>query len=514
MSLSIAPGIARPRPGAIYWTGLGLFALLLVLLAAHAIGVLLDFRSALLSPFERDYGEGIVWQQAALMLGPRMYPMGQELPFIVFHYPPVYHLLVRAVSRFTPDMLMAGRAVSELAALAVVPLVAGLVMLSTPRVPGRRRGLPVLVAVAAGLLALCLHAVRDWGMVMRVDMVAIALGLAGVLVAAWADGRLWGTTAGLLLCVAAVYTKQTQLPAGLAIFCVLVVRWPAATLGAAAIAGAVGLGVLYVLQERTGGGFLHNIISYNINRYSIRHAYWVFWPERTSLPFMALMVVAGAWTLWRLWGLQAPGFRWRQVVHMVRGLDRAQATRLLVLAHFGLATLMLFTIFKSGGSFNYLLDWLCVGCVLLGVFVSDLLATRTGFLAVTAVLVLAMLVQPLRLLPDRFPQGELDRLAELEQRIAAAPLPVASENMTLLMRAGKSVVYEPSIAAELAEVGRWDERPLIEMIWRHGFAFMITTDNTSRSTPAVEAAMHEAYPRVEQVGPKLFFNYPADPPRP
>ena len=50
------------------------------------------------------------------------------------------------------------------------------------------------------------------------------------------------------------------------------------------------------------------------------------------------------------------------------------------------------------------------------------------------------------------------------------------------------------------------------MIRRGDFAFMITTDNavggTARRTPAVDAAMRAAYPRVEQVSPKLWFNLP------
>ena len=34
-----------------------------------------------------DYGEGIVWQQALLIPGPRMYGQIDHLPFLVFHYP-------------------------------------------------------------------------------------------------------------------------------------------------------------------------------------------------------------------------------------------------------------------------------------------------------------------------------------------------------------------------------------------------------------------------------------------
>ena len=67
---------------------------------------------ALAYPFGLDYGEGIVWQQAMLIPGPQMYGPIDHLPFIVFHYPPVYHLASRAVMALGVDPLAAGRMVS------------------------------------------------------------------------------------------------------------------------------------------------------------------------------------------------------------------------------------------------------------------------------------------------------------------------------------------------------------------------------------------------------------------
>ena len=92
------------------------------------------------------------------------------------------------------------------------------------------------------------------------------------------------------------------------------------------------------------------------------------------------------------------------------------------------------------------------------------------------------------------------------RRIAAAEKPVASEDMTLLMRAGKPVIFEPAIVTELASLGRWDEGPLVNMIRSGGFAFMITTENAPggsfHRTPAVDAAMREAYPKWSSLAPE------------
>ena len=486
------------------WIAPVTLGVLLGILGIDALGACLDFVAAIRYPYELDYGEGVVWLQTTLIPGPRMYAAPQGLPFIVFHYPPLYYFLTRAASWFMPDLLAAGRLVSAIAAMAIVPLVASLVLLAAPSPAGRRR-MHVAVAVAAGLLALGLHAVRSSGLLMRVDMVAVALGLAGVLVAAWADGAVRGTACALLLCLAAVYCKQTQLPAGIAVFVVTLLRRPRTAIAAAAVPLAIGLAALGLLEWLTGGGFLQNIIAANVNRFGWQYALLVLPFERTSLPSMAVMLLA-AWSILR--GLMEPGRSLAQ-----RLADRTSAARAMLLLHFALAVLMLPALFKSGSSFNYLLDCFCVGCVLIGVWLCDLTGTGRQFALTAAVLMVAALFLPFRQLLDRVPQAELAAQDALVQRIADADKPVASEDVALLMRAGKPVIFEPAIATELASVGRWDEAPLLAMIARGDFAFMITIGSSpngpSRRTPAVEAAMQRAYPRLEQADPLHWLHLPA-----
>jgi hypothetical protein len=497
------------------WIGPVLLGVLLALLSVHAAGVFFDFMASIRYPFEWNYGEGIVWQQAVLIPGPRMYSNSQDLPFIVFHYPPLYHLLARAALSIQPDFLSAGRLVSSLSTGLIAISVAGLVWISA-RCPGRPIARAVFaIALAAGLLVLCLHAVRNWGMLMRVDMAAIALGMMGLVVGAWANGRFGGTVIALLLCVASLFTKQTQLPVGAAVLLVALLRNPCGALCAAALAGIFGLGALGLMQGLTEGGFLHNIVGYNINSLSPRHAYWVFWPERSSFLFMALMLTAGGATLLGLFHQRPTDPRLPAIGQLLlrfRLADRAMTARAMLLVYFALASLMLFTALKSGADFNYLLDWLCVGCVLIGVLLSDLVGTGWRFSLVTALLILGVLNLPFREIPDRIPQQQLDPQAALVDRIAAAEKPVASEDMTLLMRAGKPVIFEPVIATELASLGRWDQGPLVNMIRSGGFAFMITTENTPggspRRTPAVDAAMREGCPRVERFGSGLWLHLP------
>jgi hypothetical protein len=488
-----------PRAGArnSAWLRLAPTAVLLFALGLHATGVVLDFRAAIRYPFGMDYGEGIVWQQALLIPGPHMYGASQSLPFIVFHYPPIYYFLVRAVRWIEPNFLAAGRLVSAVSALLIAVAAATLV-----RIASNRRNLSgeFAVAVATGLLILCLDPVRNWGSWMRVDAAAVALGMMGLVVAARADGRFAGVAAALLLCVAAVFTKQTQLPVGIAIFTIALLRNPRGALAAAAVAGAIGLGALCLLEIVTNGGFLDNIVGCNINRYALKYAIGTLGVERASLPFMGLMLVAAGTTVASL----CRALCGRRFLARFRAADRATALRATLLVHFVLASLMLFTLAKSGSSTNYLLDWLCVGGVLVGIALSDLATSERWFFGATTLLILAVLSLPIREIPDQFPPELLDQQAGLVARIAAADKPVASEDMVLLMLAGRPVVFEPAIVTELAAVGRWNEAPLVDMIRTHGFAFMITTDDTlggsRRRSAAVDAAMRAAYPHVTQIG--------------
>ena len=367
----------------------------------------------------------------------------------------------------------------------------------------------------AGMLALCLHAVRTWGLVMRVDMVAVALSLMGVLLAARANGRVPGTTLGLLLCVAALFTKQTQWPALLAVLFVVGLRRPRKAFIAAVLALGLGAVALGALELVTGGGFLQNVIGFELGRLSVTAAIDALSPERSSAPFMALMVVAAFVLALGLWKQRAPGPRlraMRQLVLIIRLLDPTMAARALLLLYFGLSTLMLVVLFQPGSGFNNLLDWLCVGTVLLGVMMCDLLHNLGRFLVVAAVVLVGVMLLPFRQMPDRVSMSDLERQTRLVERIAAVDAPVASEELVLLMRAGKPVVFDPPLVTARAASGTWNEAPLVSMVRSGAFAFMVTLDNTqggsARRSPAMDAAMREAYPTLERVGARLWFHLP------
>jgi hypothetical protein len=462
-----------------------------------------------------DYGEGIVWQQALLIPGPRMYGQIDHLPFIVFHYPPVYHLVSRAVMAFGVDPLAAGRIVS-LAATAII--VTSIAWLIAAELAGRVGRSAVLIgAVTGALLALSLEPVEMWFDRMRVDMLAIALAFLGVVFAVRAERQPAWLALAMPAFVLSIYTRQTELAApASALLVLLLVRPRAAIL--AGIGGAVlGLGALAWLEWVTAGGFLRHIITYNINT-------WTFALLIERLRFQvsyAVLLALAVISLTLLW------LRRRDETPP-RGAEASRYNLVLPISTAWLLfslIMMVATVGKSGSNVNYFIEPMCVCAVAAGLLIGLCwqavvgspgrrdMALRLGL--VFATLALAAVMAKRR--PTCYAVQSPALLAiqqNLVQEIAKQDRPVLSEDMVLSLRAGREVPIEMAIFHELAVMGQWDQRRLIDLISAHAFAFLVTTPDKIytplRYTPEVTAAIERAYPRVQTRGPYVV-RYPETP---
>src|SRR5262249_22000454 len=81
--------------------------------------------------------------------------------------------------------------------------------------------------------------------------------------------------------------------------------------------------------------------------------------------------------------------------------------------------------------------------------------------------------------------------------------PVFSEDMWLLVKAGKEVPAEPAIIRELASKSKWNEQPFVHMIQERRFSTIVVTSdpgNSERFTPAVATAIGASYHQTLQLG--------------
>jgi hypothetical protein len=472
-------------------------------------------RAVLAYPFGVDYGEGIVWQQALLIPGPRMYGSIDHLPFIVFHYPPVYHLASRAVMAFGVDPLAAGRIVS-LAATAVIAIsIAWLVATELAGWVGRSAVL--IGALTGALLPLSLGPVETWFDRMRVDMLAVALAFVGVAFVVRSERQPAWLALAMTAFVLSIYTRQTELAAPASALLVLLLLRPRATI-LAGIGGAVlGLCALAWLEWVTAAGFLRHVITYNINT-------WTFALLLTRLRFqvsyavLLALAVIGLAVLWLR----------RRNETLPRGAEASRYTIVLPIITVWLLLsliMMVATGGKNGSDVNYFIEPMCVCAVAVGLLIGLCwqavagspdrrdMALRLGLIFATVALVGVMAKRRPVCYAVRDP-GLIAIQQNLVQEIAKQNRPVLSEDMVLSLRAGQEVPIEMAIFHELAIKGQWDQHRLTGLIDSHAFAFLVTTPDKTytplRYTPEVMAAIERAYPRVETRGPYAV-RYPETP---
>ena len=499
-----------------------LFALALLGLAIHFVAYAYGAVQAVLYPYELDYGEGIVWQQALLIPtgGPpgTMYGDVNTFPFLVFHYPPLYHLVVRAVSALGPNMLLAGRAVSLIATLAACLLGGAIAFMCARGMCSRRNA--VIGALAACLAFPCCWPVVAWSYLMRVDMLAAALSLAGMWLALHdrpAPASLFRVLdLAAIAFAAAIFTKQTSLAAPAATMAIMAAADPRRAARACALGAGVSLLALGALSWATEGRFLTHVVSYNVNRFSLGVALQSLREEaQVHLVYVVCAVIALA-AAWRRHGRGIANRGWAAYRSRLR-VDRPVRAMSILALYVVLSTMLSLLAGKSGAAVNYYIEWLAGLAMLTGIAVGVTLEAATtpgarAFLhnlygvAIPALILLQAARMPATLGFDLDLGAPSNRgLGTLVDRIRAAENPVLSDDMVLTMLAGKVVPWEPAIITELASRGQWDERQAVEMIDGHRFAFVIVTGQEgefmfdARHSPAVVAALRRAYPHAEEV---------------
>lgn len=159
---------------------------------------------------------------------------------------------------------------------------------------------------------------------------------------------------------------------------------------------------------------------------------------------------------------------------------------------------------------------MCVWSVIIGVFVASTMGRALGRAKQTLIVPIAislgwLLAVQMLIMPTA--NGEyqivtaayIQDLESLRSRIANSHGPVLSDDMVLLLSAGKQVLWEPAAFAALATKGQWNQRLIIDRIEAHEFAMIVTLSRPetrlydSRYTPEVSHAIETAYPYTERV---------------
>lgn len=467
------PQSAARSAGLRVWNAARLLLLVVAAtLVARNIALLGDrCRWVVACPYENEYGEGVLlWNAGMFAQGRSPYHDYNRYPFVAATYPPLYPLAAAVGVKLFGVSMAFGRVLSCLATLAVVGLIWVIVRRTV-----RARASPWL----GSALFLAAPIVLWWAPLMRVEMAAVAVGLAG-LYCVLRGGR-WLFPAVVLL-AAAVYTRQSAVApvAAAVVYLAWIGRRRSAALVAVSWAVLV-LGVFAVMQVGSHGWFYRNLVVANRNLW-VPAGLWRLWKAAfLSWPLPFLMGAIGAAVVLVDAGIAA----FRRQSHRSDHADRSAVRPLLLFGlYFVFAMAASLTAGKIGANINYMIEPLAAACIMTG-FAYDWLAARLaswpGRVAWTAaaVILAASLVAPLVSPPKDLPPTAVTRaniMAGGDAAIAyirAAKGDVLCEDTALPLLAGRPLLLDPHKMTSMCRDYNWDQRPLIEDIERRRFALII-----------------------------------------
>jgi hypothetical protein len=439
---------------------------LVLVLSLDAARLVRDCAEAFTYPFELDYGEGPIFDQTRrLIAGERIYRPIDRPPYAISNYPPVYHVVSGVLGLLVGDVLAAGRLVSFASAVAIAVLI-GLFVRRVAN-PGAGKLARGTAAVVAGLLFLRAPYTAIWAPLMRVDLLADLWAFAGVYVFAFArDGRRRVAVPAILFLLA-IFTKQSTLaaPAACVIVAAVLDRRRMARLVAWLTGG--GLFVLAFLSLTSSGEFYSHVVTANNNLFH--------WTQ--ALAFLQDLAIRHPVELALAW------------VAMPRLLVRPAAAdpagwgRPLLAAYLVTSFLACLTAGKIGSEINYLIEHVavlatCVGITLAEAFAATGGRRKVGFAALAVPALLLAYIGTARqrgtLESTQVPPARTQREIEhVLARIERAPGAVLSEDMTLLVRAGKPIEFQPFEMTQLARQGLWNPAPLLQRVAAREFSLIV-----------------------------------------
>jgi hypothetical protein len=459
-------------------------------------------------PFNLDYGEGPMMWQAANILNPhRAYAPLDSGPLVIWNYPPAYLLFARALSGIEGDLLWSGRFISFISGLGLAAILVSIIWRALPsRFPVQAR----ICAAGTGGFFLCISCVVDWFSLMRVDFLGLFAVYLGIYFFLSSRSTPWKSYLAFLCFVFAVVTKQTFIAAPFACFIVALILAPRRALRLVLMSFGLGAIVFWFGMHRSNGGFIQHLLTYNVHKFSVHRAFGGLW--EALMIVRLLLLPLGGLIVSALFG-RTRIRSWRRFKAHLRRSPFFLAVTVEAL-HFLFAFALSSSYGKVGSNVNYFLEWNATLCVLAGICIGVLLwqAVRStastlsmaAAFAFPVVLAISAFDAPLQFVVGHSVSESQTVLTkdygELLPVLAAEPGSVLSDDMVLLQRAGKDVVFEPATMNFIAKAGTWDQSAFLRRLQAQEFPLIIVS-NPSLWNPTVLDAILQNYQPDREVAP-------------
>ncbi len=443
---------------------------------------------ALADPYQLDYGEGLVLHQAQLLAqGQSIYKGIDSYPYIFSNYPPLFQSLVSPLASLLGPSFLPGRLLTILATCGLALILYSIV---------RRCGGRTLPAAIASLLFVGSPYIYHWAPLFRIDLPALLLSTLGILVL-WRATRACPAVSGTpvvatprrqesslstprpqsiylaaLLFVLSLYTKQSYIaaPAAGILFLALRNRKEAARLLLSMV--VFGLVPFAVIQVITNGAFAFGLFTANVNTFSLALLAGQVCDFVATFAVIIALAAAAAWpAIARSLRLPGPPSPHLSLSLLDCYLMAALATILLA--------------GKVGAWENYFFEALFMLCVYAGLGIERLLNDKNA--AVRLFLPLCVIAQLTLMWHDpgigvRVVREDVEANRALAPLIARQDGMILSEDLGLLLVNNKEIPYFSFQYAQLAEMGRWDQKWELDNL-RDGFFSLVILEKGTREDP-------------------------------
>jgi hypothetical protein len=253
------------RPSLWQWASRALFGLAILLLIGHLVVYVYYAIELMRFPFDYDQGEGFELVDTILFSkGEWPYRSNEVYPFYASNYPPLFHVMLVPFVWVFGEAYWYGRLAGFLGTLVTASAIGYMVYRD-----GRQR----VIAVMSGLAFLASNYIYHIGPLFRQHMMMVMFETLSVAVLAHAADienprrRRQTMIVGLVLLLAAGYTKQLALATCVAVFGFLFLRNPRRSILWGMVFAAVAGGVFLWINVATHGEWYANIIAANVNQY-------------------------------------------------------------------------------------------------------------------------------------------------------------------------------------------------------------------------------------------------------
>jgi len=440
---------------------------------------------AITFPYDIDYGEGILLNQAKLFAqGIDIYRDISNYPYLVGMYTPIYSLLSAFFVKLFGISFSIGRAISILSAI----LIGFLIYKSNRGKTGRH------IALFSSLIFFTSPYINTWTCLFRVDTLGLLFSLTGLYVVYKHEDnkKVYIAVPFLLL---SVYTKQSFIAAPVASFVYLFLRDKKRGLAFIGLFGSVAMILFLIINYVTDGEFFLHAVAYNAYPFSKRMAILRYRDMISS--HTILFGFASAYT--------------------INALSKKE--RNLFVIYFIISALIALTVGKTGAVINYFLETVAASCILTGAL-WDGLRSRIDRESLSNNLVIVLLLLQLvlffqlprtywwRLGPDK--TAAMNNFNKISSYVKEASDNILSQNATFIVLNDKTYLFQPYEFSVLQRQGLWDQSRFVNDLKAEKFSLILLYFNVNDAasyqnhkpffTDEMMDAMRQSYYVVDKIG--------------